>query len=418
MLALIIRIVWGLTQLQRGFLFVSEGDYTLYQIGAEHFLKNGNFNNSLFLVRPPLLSVIIALFNDNHLIILLLNTFLGALIAPLTMLLSQQLGLPRRVAIIAGIVIALDILHVRYTAFLGPESLSFVTALGMVCCLIALQQAEKGYWAVGWGVLAALMLLISAYSRPSIYLIWTGLSVWLFILRPRFWYAVLVFAVLSFAGIQVWTQHNARAFGNPSFSTVSAYTMAYYRAASVLNQANPQMSIDDVYIEIGRRVETRLGRNPDDVDLATQHGYLAASPEIEQALNATSLEIFRTYPEWYVITLGVGAVRYFNLLPVFPPFENLLDITRYPPIVYNWIVLSTAVVGLLLLIKHRQWTTITIIILFSGYFTVGTLLVKSAGMTSRERGVIMPLIAIASAYGFYALHNYWKKRKANAPITL
>jgi hypothetical protein len=154
------------------------------------------------------------------------------------------------------------------------------------------------------------------------------------------------------------------------------------------------------------------------VDLATQHGYLAASPEIEQALNATSLEIFRTYPEWYVITLGVGAVRYFNLLPVFPPFENLLDITRYPPIVYNWIVLSTAVVGLLLLIKHRQWTTITIIILFSGYFTVGTLLVKSAGMTSRERGVIMPLIAIASAYGFYALHNYWKKRKANAPITL
>lgn len=408
--ALVVRLVWGLSQLERGFLFVSEGDYNLYQIGAEHFRAYGNFDNSLFLVRPPLFPLIVAALNDNHTLIIVMNAFLGALIAPLLMLIACQLGFSYRVIILAGILIALDPLHIPYTAFLGPEALSFVTALAMFSALLALYHAEGGRIAWFWGVIAAIMLLVSAYARPSIYLIWTGLSVWLLFIRPHYWYAILTFAILSFAGIQVWSQHNERVFNNATFSSIGAYTMTYYRAAAILNQANPDMPIADVYIEIGQRVEERLGNDPSLVDASTQHGYLAASPEVEAALSATSFDIFRAHPEWYIATLGLGIIRYFNLLPSFPPFANLTNPALYPPIIYNWLILGSATMGLFLCFARKKLLAFWGLILFCGYFSVGTLVVKSAGLTARERSVIIPLIVLLAAYGIVELYRMWQAR--------
>lgn len=407
-LALMLRLVWGLSQLERGLLHVSEGDYTLYEIGAEHLKEHGNFDNSLFLVRPPLFSTVLALLGSHRTRVIVLNAALGALMVPLTVLLARQLRLPDRVSLLAGLVVALDFAHIKYTAYLGPEAVSFAAALAMLCCLAAARDARRGRAAVGWAALAALMFCLSAYARPSIYLIWIGLAAWLWAVRPRTWYAALVFAVLCLAGVQVWAEHNGRAFGNRTFSTISAYTMAYYRAAAVLHQAEPGMSTDEAALEIGRRVERRLGRDPRTVDENTQHGYLAATPEVEQALVDTSIEIFRQYPQWTVVTLGVGVVRYFELLPPFPPARNLLMPRYYPLVLTHWALLLGALLGLALLARQKQWPAFWLLVLVMGYFTVGTLLVKSAGMTARERCVIIPLLAIAAAYGVVWLFERWQ----------
>ncbi|MCY3718346.1 MAG: hypothetical protein OXG07_02160, partial [Anaerolineaceae bacterium] len=53
LLALVLRLAWGLGALAEDRSLVNEGDYTSYSQAARHFLKRGNFNNSHFLVRPP-----------------------------------------------------------------------------------------------------------------------------------------------------------------------------------------------------------------------------------------------------------------------------------------------------------------------------------------------------------------------------
>lgn len=260
-LAFVIRLVWGLSQLGEGIEFVDEGDFALYRIGAEHILSEGDFSNSLFLVRPPAFPLIVAFLQLNNQFIIIFNALLGALLTPLTYILARQLKLGHRVGLLAALIVTLDPLTVRYTAFLGPEALAFVSALAMMVCLLALVQTRTLGRAMIWAALAAAMLLLSVYARPSIYLIWTGLVVWLFWLNRGRWPALLLFVAISLAGMQVWVAHNARVFGNPTPSSVGAYTLTYYHAVAVANQAT-DMTVREAELHIARRVEEKLGRDP------------------------------------------------------------------------------------------------------------------------------------------------------------
>lgn len=409
LLALGVRLGYGLFQLSQGFLAISEGDYTLYQLGAEHIRAEGNFDNSLFLVRPPLFPLIVALLQDNHTAIIVLNSVFGALLAPLTMLLAFQLSLGQRVAWLAGLLVALDPVTVRYTAFLGPEALSFAGALGMLNALVALHNSDNRRESLVWGVAAAALLLLSAYTRPSIYLIWTGFSVWLLLTRWRYAAAVVVFAALSYGGVALWSAHNAAQFGNRTFSTVGPYTMTYYRAVSVL-RFGEGLSTDAAYTEINRRIKTDLGQDPATATPDDRHNYLAATPPVAEALTQTSLDIFVSYPLWYVATLGVGTVRFFYLLPHFPPYEHFLNPLSYLVPAWNAALLLLAGYGVWLAFRRRRWTFLVVTVFFGGYFTVGTLLVKSAGLSGRERTVIFPVIALAAAYALSHVIPYFQNQ--------
>ncbi len=410
-IALGIRLVWGFSQLSLGIEFVDEGDYALYRIGAEHLLTAGDFSNSLFLVRPPAFSILIALLNQNNTLILLFNSVLGALLVPLTCVLARQIRLAQPVALLAGIIVALDPLSVKYTAFLGPEPLAFVGALAMVVCLLRVVQVSTVPQRILWGLAAAACLLISVYARPSIYLVWLLLVPWLLLVNRRAWPGLLVYALVSLGGMQVWVAHNARIFNNPTFSTVAAYTMTYYRAVSVANLAT-DMSVREVELDIARRVEEKLGRDPSLVNADTKHGYLAASPQVERALNEVSLEIFRQYPLTYLATIPVGFVRLYQLIPpTVPPLSGLLDWQYYPAILWNWVILLVGIWGLYRAARNHQWMLFWCVFLLFGYFTGGTLLSKSAGLSGRERTIIIPFLALACAYGVIQTRHWWQQRR-------
>lgn len=413
-LALGIRLVWGLSQLAQGVEFVDEGDYALYRIGAEHILAEGDFTNSLFLVRPPAFPLVVAFFKLNNQSIIIFNALLGALLTPLSYILTRQLQLSHRVALLAGGIVALDPLTVRYTAFLGPEAMAFVSALAMMVCLLAVVQVRSTGWAVVWSVSAALMLLLSVYSRPSIYIIWVGLVAWLLFVNWRRWPMLLIYVLISLAGMQVWVEHNARIFGNPTFSSVGAYTITYYHAVAVANQAT-DMSVREVELDIARRVEEKLGRDPSLVNEDTKHGYLAASPEVERALQSVSFEIFRTYPLTFLLTFPIGFIRLYHLLPSVPPFSELLQLRHYPLVLWNWLVLLLGIVGMFQAARRRQWMLFWCVLLLFGYFTAGTLISKSAGLSGRERTIAFPYIAIATAYGAAHAGTILARRVRNQP---
>ncbi|MCY3945171.1 MAG: hypothetical protein OXF44_02660 [Anaerolineaceae bacterium] len=395
LLALVLRLAWGLGALADDRSLVNEGDYTSYHQAARHFLKRGNFNNSHFLVRPPAFTLLVALAGLNAALVIAFNALIGALLTPLTWLLTRRLGLAQGGALLAALLVAIDPLSIRYTAFLGPGSLAFAGALAMMVGLLAMLQARTQGRAILWAALAALMMLLSVYARPSIYALPLILVLWLLWTRRARWPAIMTFALISLAGMQVWVNHNATVLGNATFSTVGTWTLTYYRAVPVLRLASG-MSVEESEAHIDAAVQTRLGGDPAS---ANRQDWLAAAPEVEQALQDVSLQIFRDHPVAWLATFPTGFLRLYNLVPPLWPRSELFNPVHYPLLLWNWMLLLLAIIGLWRLLRERRWLLFWCLFLVIGYFSAGTLLVKSAGMSGRESRVVLPFLAIAAVCG-------------------
>src|SRR5688572_18553473 len=95
-LALALRVGLAALWYTDDYLNFQTGDYGLYRIGAEHVREHGDFTNSLFLPRPPVYIVLLAILPPNDTLVLAINVVLGALIAPATVMLTRRLGLAER----------------------------------------------------------------------------------------------------------------------------------------------------------------------------------------------------------------------------------------------------------------------------------------------------------------------------------
>ncbi len=392
-LAIGLRLGWGVSRYLSDPLLVDFGDYPLYEDGAEHWLEERDFTNSLFLVRPPLFSLVIVALGNNPLAVLVFNAMVGGLITPLTYLIARRLGLREQLALVAAALYAIDFVAIAYgAALLDSIALGNFFALLMVLLLLMIPGAQHS---ILYGIAAGIALVIAAFTRPEVYLIWTGLAVWLLVIARQQWRAIAAFAAISFVGIGAWTLHNGLVFGNYSFSTVSGFTMAFYRAASV-ERIGSGDDIETVYMNITYRVEEKIGNDPTQATPDTRWGYHAAPADVQSALFTVSREIFAEYPLVTIATYPVGFVRMYALDP---PFLRSGDppVWLYGVVAYNWVLFVSAVAGLWLAAWQRRWRLFWCVLLIAGYFTVGTLLVKNAGMVGRERAVLTPFMTITAA---------------------
>jgi hypothetical protein len=391
LLHMILIAAWYTKDLRR----FESGDYALYAIGAQHIATHGDFSNSLFLVRPPLFPLLILVLGRSDLAVVVVNALIGALIPPLTVILAWQLGLPHWGAWLAGLLAAVDPAGIVYSAFLGPEPLANLLLLAAVIVLLHAVSRRDRAQAVGWGAAAGILLALSSYTRPAAYLVWIVLGVWLLVTYRQQWKAVVAFMLVTASSLAVWIAHNGVVFHYYTFSTVSPYAMLYYRAASVEHLATNH-DMNTVYTTLNQRVEKRLGHDPTGVGADQRQHYLAATPQIAAALNAVAIDIFKAHPLWYVLTIPIGFSRMYGLTTVAlgrsPRLLAALEIG------WNAVFLLGTCYGLWLAFRHERWLLFWCVLLLCGYFTVGTLLVKSAGMTTRERSMLTPLMAVATAY--------------------
>lgn len=399
-LRLLLVVVWHTDDFAR----FESGDYILYRLGAEHFLEQGDFTNSLFLARPPMVPLMIALLNVDTLAVLLANCVLGALTVPLTMLLARELGCDPTVTLIAGLLLAVDASGVVYSAFLGSESLANLLLVGSWLAMIHMTRVQPRR-AIVWGVVAGALLVGSALARPASYLLWTGLGVWLLLQFRRHWLAIGAFMLVAALGVGGWMAHNGQVFGHTTFSTVGPYTMVYYHAASVEHLASGD-EMDAVYIRINERMETLLGRDPEGVDAGYMHHYLASTPEIDAALAQVAREIMLAHPIYTAITLPVGFVRMYGLLPGRVAFARDQLLVALPQVVWNGALLLGTCYGLWIAFRRRDWLLFWWAGLNGAYFTVGLVLVKSVGDV-RERMSILPIMVILTAI---TIRDLWQRR--------
>ncbi len=376
------------------FVRFQSGDYTLYYVGAEHLRDAGDFSNSLFLVRPPGFVLLVYALGLDHLAVLLANALLGALLAPFTVVLGRLLNLSGRVSMVAGLLVAVDPGSVVYSSFLGPEPLANLFLLiAVVALLWAVTRVKTTRWAVAWGAVAGVALGLSALTRPAAYLLWIVMAGWILIARRERWAAVGSFATCAALLVGGWVWHNARTFDYATFSTIGPYTMTYYRAASVEHLGTGH-DMNTVYTAINQRIEDILDRGVTEVGPEAMHGYLAASPEVARALNRVSLDIFKKYPHIYLATFPVGFARMYGIVTT--ALTDSLP-ARVVEMAWNTGFTALTAAGLWRLYRQKRWLALWCVILIMGYFTAGNLVMKSAGMTTRERSMLVPFMAVASA---------------------
>jgi hypothetical protein len=136
---------------------------------------------------------------------------LGALLAPLTALLAWRLGVGRRAQTLAGIAVAVYPILWMYPVGLGSENLFFLlTMAGVILLLWAGDDCRPAS-----AVVAGLVLAAAALTRGvlALFLVFGGL--WL--ARRAGWRPALAFALAAAALIVPWAVRNSLVIGRPAF---------------------------------------------------------------------------------------------------------------------------------------------------------------------------------------------------------
>ena len=295
-----------------------------------------------------------AALNLQPFLILAVNILLGTCVVPLTYFLARKLSLPKNMALLASLIAAFDPTSIQYSSVLQAEPLAnFFLACAFVS-LAALKEAETRQAAVKWGLSAGGFIALSALARPPAALLWLPMAFWVFFARKS-WRLLAVSSLVAagLLGTGLWTYHNVVTFGHTTFTTNGNYNMLYARAASVLYQAKGQ-EIDEVYAELARRVEARLGNNTDGITADKRHHHYAGSPQLQAAMTEVAIGVFREHPLHYVLAIPVGLYR--TLLHVSGPL-------LWPGIVWNVALLLSAVYGLRQLMREKHWAMVMLLLL-------------------------------------------------------
>jgi 4-amino-4-deoxy-L-arabinose transferase-like glycosyltransferase len=162
---------------------------------------------------PALLAVIYRLAGeaDRLAAVRLVQSALGALLAPLTVVLAYRLRLPSRASWLAGIVVGVYPILWMYPIGLGSENLFLLLTLVGVTLLLWAGDDRRPRSAV----LAGIVLAGAALTRGVLALFLVFAGCWL--VRRAGWRPGLLFGLAAAALIVPWAARNSQVLGRPAF---------------------------------------------------------------------------------------------------------------------------------------------------------------------------------------------------------
>lgn len=405
-LALLLRVALLAWLYTPNLLRFDNGDYALYRIGAQEIAARGlDFSNSLFMVRPPLYPLMIALLGIQAPLVLAANLVLGLLLVPITYKLAQAFGLASRDAFLAAAAVAIDPASARYSTTLLAEPLAnLLLGLAFTVLLKALRTSLP-LRGLSLGMLAGLLVAGAALARPAAFLLWLPTGLIVLGLRRQAARQALAFMGTAALICASWMLHNAVFFDNFNFSTIGVYNLLYYRAASVERLASGD-DISVVYARLSQQVEARLGRETDTVDENTRHRHYATNAQTQSAMLRVALDIFLEHPQAYMLTIPVGLYR--TLLVT----ENLPALLRPLDLLWNAAFLLFTALGLWTFWQRGQRLAFWLILLICLYFMAGTLAIQTSGIDTRARSMLAPFMACAALAGLRAVYA-WRARRTS-----
>ena len=345
----------------------------------------------------------------------------GSLTSVFTFLLSRELRLPLKAGLIAASLISFDPASILGCNLIITET--FFTVELFVGLWLFVCYWRKGQ--VGWLIASALVLASAALTRPVAQFVPIVLLPFIIAgVRNGSWRkiaaAASLFALISGALISSWAYRNYRAMGIFTVSTISGYTLLYFRARIVLQEAE-QISQAAATERIGKEIEQMAA----DRNLVTRAGRVSLE-------NQLAFDIFRRYPVQTLSMLIKGTVILF-IDPGFTVIGTMLDPTtsnfdwlpdrenavennpadqvvsslrrlnRLQRLVLTWsvsllgLIYLGSVMGFLDLWRDRQWFALWLPVLMITYFVC---LYGGGDINYRFRLPLIPLFAILAGFGY------------------
>ncbi len=388
------------------------GDAAEYDLMAKSLLRDHNFSNIMFGLRPPLTSLFYAaiylLAGKEPYIGVFFNTVLGALSAVMTYKLAVRLLHRHGVAVLAGLLLAVDLAFLDANVSLMSEPLhNFLLLVGLYWFSAFLQN---GRWQ---GLLiTALALCLGMLVRPIMEYLAPVLAVAAVIYRRKLWPKAAVLVALCVIPVVGWSLRNLHYNDNFNFSMDGPFTLLFYKGVSVESHATGR-DPNEVAIDIAMEVERRMGNtgitraDVADFPVGQDADRFTTSAARQRVITQMALEIYRKYPAWTLIISGGSLVRQF--IPSTLPLPDWLQLAQIVP------MLLLGAIGYLTAWREREW-----LFLLVGHATVlfylGLPTLAHAGLyASRLRTPWLPIWMMCSALGVFALIRLARQKQSGQP---
>jgi Dolichyl-phosphate-mannose-protein mannosyltransferase len=348
----------------------------------------------------PLLLAAFDLVTLNPFPVVLTQHLLACLLAAALYLLALRETGSRRIAIVASIILALDILTIHYANKVLTENLFTVVLFGVVLLALrlALRPSTAGFVLLGLssGALvlirpvaiayAAVLALFFALAAPATHV--PGRTS-----RIKAIAAFLAAAILIPVG---WGLRNQRETGVFTIASIAGTNMLLHRAAGVLAIAdagdftnNLQRRQAQLEGPVRGAIRKAKGVDPDELPHAV----------VAQWYSRAASPVILAHPGAYVLLAARGVAC--NLFET--EWDALAVVSHVPPVLIKWAMRAltltlfpAAIAGLIVLWRHNR-NLATLIVLTCAYY----LLISAGGESqARFRVPIVPFYALAAAAGF------------------
>lgn len=363
--------------------------------------------------------------------VIALQALIGGLCVVLTVLLARELRAPPAAAWLAGLLVAVEPLSVLYTNRLLTEIPFTTVLLAAVWTLVRFWRGGRPWWLLGSAALMALAALIRPISQflPIALLPLFVLAAGRPRLRSLGW--GVVFVALSLALTNTWAVRNYQQTGLWTISNIGDANLMFYRARAVLatrEGIGQEQARDRLQAEIKAIVAERNLSASETVELQRRQAFdvMLSYPGTTLLIHAKGLLRILFDPGYSAVCTMLD--RQNVALECFPEqqysmeepgmigkaFGKLgqMDALQLGTLLFSTLLLGAsylaAVVGLLAMVRRREWLPLALLLLLIAYF-----LVLSAGPEghNRFRLPFVPYYAIAAGTGAVAIGEWLGRRR-------
>jgi 4-amino-4-deoxy-L-arabinose transferase-like glycosyltransferase len=346
----------------------------------------------------PLVLAAFDRFTSSPVPVIVVQHVLACLVDAALYLLALRESGRRRIALLASIILALDVLTIHYANKVLTETLFTVVLIGVVALSLRLARRPSIAGFVGLGLLTGVLVMV----RP-VAIAYCGVLALFFTIvaaadsrhRASILRTVATFVIAALVIPTGWALRNRRETGVFTVASIAGTNLLLYRAAGVLaiadggdfttSLARRQKELESA---LGAAIRKEDGVEPDELP----HAVLA------ERYSRAARPLILTHPGRYALLAGRGLLH--NILET--DWDALAVVSRLPTPLIQWgmraltaSLFPAAVFGLIVL-ANRSRNLAILIALTCAYF-----LVISAGGESeaRFRLPIVPLYALAAAAG-------------------
>ncbi|MCL5998251.1 MAG: glycosyltransferase family 39 protein [Chloroflexi bacterium] len=340
---------------------------------------------------PLFIAAVYVLTGISPRAVLVVQAVLDAVTALLVMGISRNLGLPKGIAAVTGLLYALSPLAWRYSAELYVESI-LAFAVAVMFWLLSRPSMRPG-WAgiLGLGVACGVTLLV----KPNMVLLPVILAIALLIrsgLRQT-----LLFVLATGLVLMPWVIRNALVFGRPMLSTVFENNLARVSAPATLAEASGEEVApwtprwEALFFEV---VDRATRTNPQLFATPVDAMDPRESDQATLALADTAREIIANHPAAFVASHVKGVLH--GLLPG----EYRFWFGQFSGQTWE----SAMPAGIAGAIRARGWQAVPLLALILFVASVAVTVASGVAMSVGWWRLVRRHVIIASAMGAFILY--------------